>query len=137
MRTMLLALALFGAACHHDTAPQDPASSPAPVPTTANNDDIGSMPVDPTLPSWVPRSCTAYHAAVVKLAECDAVSQEARNTVKTQYDTDNAKWQAMHGQAPDATEAVRASCTSSLQAVKGQNTCLAQNQDRTGPEAAK
>jgi hypothetical protein len=133
---MLLALVLFGAACHHDAAPQDPASAP-PVPTIANNDDIGDVPVDPTLPSWVPHSCTAYHAAVVKLAECDAVAQEARNTVKTQYDTDNAKWQAMHDQAPDAIDAVRASCTTSMQSVKGQNTCLAQNQDRSGPEAAK
>ena len=125
MRSVLFALVVI-AACQHD-ARQSP-QSPDPVPTTASNDDIDHMPTDPTLPSWAPRECVAYHAAVIRLAECDAVSQESRNVVKTQYDTDNARWKALHDQPPEQIEYVRDDCRAASESVEHKNACLAQNQ---------
>jgi|HubBroStandDraft_6_1064221.scaffolds.fasta_scaffold406092_2 hypothetical protein len=125
MRIALFAL-VVAAACHHD-AQQFP-QSPEPVPTAASNDDVDHMPADPTLPSWAPRECTAYHDAVVRLAECDAISQESRNVVKTQYDTDDARWRAMHDQPPEQVEYVRDDCRAAAESIQAKNTCLTQNQ---------
>ncbi len=128
MRIVLFAL-VVAAACHHDT--QQFPQSPDPTPTAATNDDIEHMPADPTLPSWAPRECVAYHTAVVQLAECDAVSQESRNVVKTQYDTDDARWKAMHDQPPEQVEYVRDDCRAASESVQSKNACLMQNQSRS------
>jgi hypothetical protein len=130
MRTLLFAL-VVATGCHHDASPQFPQPSPDPVPTAASNDDIEHMPADPTIPSWAPRECTAYHDAVVRFAECEAVSQESRNVVKTQYDTDNARWKALHDQPPEQLVYVRDDCRAAQRAVETKNTCLAQNQQRS------
>jgi hypothetical protein len=131
MRTILFAL-VVAAGCHHEPAPQTPAD---PVPTAASNDDVEHMPADPTLPSWAPAECAKYHEAVVKLAECDAVSQDERNIVKTQYDTDDARWKAMHDQPPEALVYVRDDCKKQQQVVDTKNACLLQN--RTGESALR
>jgi hypothetical protein len=126
MRSVLFAL-IACAACHHDTAqfPQQPAE---PVPTAASNDDIEHLPADPTLPSWAPNECKAYHDAVVRLAECDAVPQESRNVVKTQYDTDDARWKAMHDAPPEQLVYVRDDCRTAKLEVDRKNLCMKQNQ---------
>jgi hypothetical protein len=130
MRTILLALVVT-AACHHDSSPQSPQQA-EPVPTAASNDDLGGMPTDPTLPSWAPKECAGYHAAVVRFAECDAVSKESRNVVKTQYDTDDARWKAMHDQPPDQIIYVRDDCRAAARAIDNANSCMSQNR----PESA-
>jgi hypothetical protein len=127
MRAMI---ALVLAAACHGGAPQSP-QPPEPVPTAASHDDLAQLPADPTLPSWAPRECTAYHAAVVRLAECDAVPEETRNVVKTQYDTDDARWRAMHDRAPEQLEYVRDDCRAAYEDVEARNACLSKNQQRS------
>jgi hypothetical protein len=125
MRTILFAL-VVATGCHHEPAPQAP--QPAdPVPTAASNDDVEHMPADPTLPSWAPAECAKYHEAVIKLSQCEAVSQDERNVAKTQYDTDDARWKAMHDQPPEALVYVRDDCKQQQQAVDTKNACLVQN----------
>jgi len=129
MRSVLFAL-IACAACHHDTA-QFPQQAADPVPTAATNEDIDHLPADPTLPSWAPNECKAYHDAVIRFAECDAVSQESRNVVKTQYDTDDARWKAMHETPPGQLELVRGECLDAFHDLDRRNTCLKQNQSQS------
>ncbi|HEY3805533.1 MAG TPA: hypothetical protein VGL61_23155 [Kofleriaceae bacterium] len=131
MRTTLLALLVTAAACHHDSSPQTPQMPPEPVPTAASNDNLGRMPADPTLPSWAPTECAAYHAAVVRFAECDAVAQASRNVVKTQYDTDDARWKAMHDQPPEQILYVRDNCRAAERAIDNANSCLSPSATRS------
>lgn len=105
--------------------------APEPVPTAASNDNLGRMPADPTLPSWAPSACAAYHAAVVRYAECDAVAQASRNVVKTQYDTDDARWKAMRDQRPEQILNVRGDCLEAERAIDNANSCLSPTATRS------
>jgi hypothetical protein len=105
---------LFGACSHQNkdaTTPSEPASGAGAE---------AEPSVDPTLPSWAPRSCTTYHAVVVKLVACEAVPQETRDGVKAKYDADHAKWQAMQDQPQGAIEEVGQRCVEDAAAVRAQ-----------------
>lgn len=133
MRTILIAsLLTAAAACHQNGTPREPQPLD-PIANANDNYDVEHLPADPTLPSWAPRSCTAYHTAVVQLAECDAVPETSRDTVKTQYDVDHARWAAMRDESADHIRAVGDDCMNNYQVVVARNACLAQNQPRPIP----
>ena len=118
MKTLIVASALLFAACSHHS--NDATTPSGPVATASDADSDPS--VDPTLPSWAPRSCAGYHTAVVKLIGCEAVPRDTRDAAKTKYDADHAKWQAMQDQPQGAIEEVRQSCADDAKLVRGQLT---------------
>lgn len=118
MKSLIVLSALvFGACSHHS----NDATTPSGTSTAASDSDADPM-VDPTLPSWAPRSCKAYHAAVVNLLACEAVPQDARDAAKAKYDADHATWQAMQDQPQGAIEQVRQRCADDATAVRAQMT---------------
>ncbi len=106
MKTMLTLVLV--AACSHSEPP--PVTPLPPVETTAAADPL----IDPTLPSWAPRSCASYHAAVVRVLDCDALEGTKKAQIKAQYDVDHAKWDAMHDEPLDAISQVGEDCKASL-----------------------
>jgi hypothetical protein len=116
MKSLIVISALcFGACSHHSndaTTPREPS-------TAASSTDTNPS-VDPTLPSWAPRTCTDYHAAVMKLIDCGAIAQETREAARAKYDADHARWQGMKEQPQGAIEEVRQSCAADTKAVQQQ-----------------
>ena len=118
MKSLIVLSALFLGACsHRSNEPTTPSGPP-----TAASDTDTEPSVDPTLPSWAPPSCKRYHAAVVRLIECEAVPQATRDAAKAKYDADHAKWQAMQDQPQGAIEEVRQSCADDAKAAREQMT---------------
>lgn len=109
MKTVL-ALILFGsltAGCsHHDKGPTGAGSAADPA------------MVDPTLPSWAPKSCADYHAAVVNALACAGIEQASRDQIKSSYDTANTSWHEMHDAQQSDIDKVRASCETEAQSVR-------------------
>ncbi len=116
MKSLIAISALLFAACSHRA---NDATSPNAPPTVASDPETDPA-VDPTLPSWAPRSCAGYHTAVVKLVACDAVPREARDAAKAKYDADHARWQAMQDQPQGAIEEVRQRCADDAKAAREQ-----------------
>ena len=117
---MKLTLALFAlVACSHQepAATTPPATSPAQPTETVAAADPEPM-VDPTLPSWAPRSCSGYHAAVVRALDCDAIGATKRAQIKADYDVEHAKWVAMHDEAPETVNQVGETCQSDLKSLR-------------------
>jgi hypothetical protein len=114
---MLLACVLVSlAACSHD-------SSAVQQPTMASSGTPGAEEaVDPTLPSWAPRSCKAYHAAVVHLAGCTQVAQDVRDRVSAKYDADNKAWHDMQNATQADLDQVKLSCGDEAASVRAQLT---------------
>ena len=107
-----LGLGLALTACsHHQSAPTTPASSSSEV--SAEDEPA----VDPTLPSWAPRSCSAYHAEVVQAAACEEIAQATRDSIKRKYDTANDAWQAMHDAPPGELDAIKVICVEDAKSV--------------------
>ena len=131
-----LLLAFATTACsHHDPAPATPTP---PDPSVAAADDPETDPnvpaVDPTMPSWSPRSCNAYHVAVLHILDCDQIEPTKRAQIKAQYDLDHATWQAMHDEPLDAIAQVRDACKASWRSLHDQYTaaqCIPQAQHPT------
>jgi len=121
MKTLIVSSALFFAACSHHNNDATTPSAPS-VAASDGDSDSDDPSVDPTLPSWAPRSCLRYHTAVVKLIGCETVPQLTRDAAKVRYDADHAKWQAMKDQPQGAIEEVRQSCADDAKLVRGQLT---------------
>lgn len=83
---------------------------------------MGDDAVDPTLPSWAPHSCKAYHAAVVNLAGCTQVAQDVRDRVSAKYDADNKSWHDMQNASQTDLDQVKLSCGDEAASVKAQIT---------------
>jgi hypothetical protein len=83
--------------------------------------------VDPTLPSWAPHSCKAYHAAVIHLAGCTQVAQDVRDRVAAKYDADNKSWHDMQNATQADLDQVKLACGDEARSVKAQltNDCAA------------
>jgi hypothetical protein len=69
LASIVLTLAASGCASSSSTPAQHPA------------DNSGEAGVDPTVPSWLPKSCIAYHRAVVQAINCEAVDQGTRDEI--------------------------------------------------------
>jgi predicted lipoprotein len=105
-----LALLILGlAACSHNK----PAAGSSPT-AVANADE---PVVDPTLPSWAPRSCAAYHTAVVEAQGCSAIAQSTRDSMREKYEAAQASWKAMHDAPQGTIDEIRASCAEEAKAV--------------------
>jgi hypothetical protein len=128
MKTMLAVVLVAIAGCSHNTAspaaPADqtsqPADPPAPPATTVASADPYDTLVDPTLPSWAPKTCRAYHATVMRVLGCLAIDETRRASIRAQYDVDHARWDTMHDEPLDAISKVGVQCKASLDAVQGE-----------------
>lgn len=120
MKTLIASL-LFAsvAACsHHEAEPASPTmTSPNTEAATATDPDV-----DPTMPSWAPPSCKAYHTAVVKLAGCTDLAQDLRDKVSAKYDADNKAWHNLTNAQQSDLDQVKASCSDQAASVKAQMT---------------
>ena len=117
MRITLTAFLLGIAACSHgQPAPQGPAPT-APAPTTAAVTVEHEPLVDPTLPSWAPRSCTRYHTVVVDALACGEIAQGTRTLIKLTYDARTQSWQTLVDAPPGRIEEIGKQCTDDSQLV--------------------
>ena len=118
----MLFVAATANGCSHDKAHQ---TTPAPADPTLTSKDMAATPtedpmVDPTLPSWAPRSCVAYHTAVDRIVSCTAVDAAKRETIRQTYEAKHKAWQDMHDMPQGAIADVQTQCASDLDAVKAQ-----------------
>jgi hypothetical protein len=83
--------------------------------------------VDPTLPSWAPKSCNAYHVVVVKAVDCPELDQARRDSIKNTYETQNTAWHQLQNADQSAIDQIGVDCTEGSQAVEAQaaGKCLA------------
>ncbi len=115
MKNLLLVSALLLVACgggskSTKTAENAPTGGP------------GEPAVDPTVPSWAPKSCIAYHKVVVQALECQAIEQGKRDSIKTKYDADAAAWQAMTDAEPGKIAEVGTACEGETTTVQAEIT---------------
>ncbi|MEO8841398.1 MAG: hypothetical protein ABI591_32180 [Kofleriaceae bacterium] len=113
--TKLIACCLFAfTACHHDAPPQNP------QPTTTTSADDDGPDVDPTMPSWAPRSCKGYHAAVVMMANCNDVDASVRSQVSAKYEADNKGWHDLTNAQQSDLDQVGTACKEQRKSVRDQ-----------------
>jgi hypothetical protein len=114
----LIAAALFASlafGCSHNApATQEVAQAPLP-PAQAEG-------VDPTLPSWAPKSCAAYHVAVVKFSHCGEIALDLRDKVAAKYDADNKSWHDIENAQQSDLDQVKLSCGDEQKSVTAQMT---------------
>ncbi len=108
------ALVLALAACGGKSS--DSKTTPAGNPIAETPDDM----VDPTLPSWAPRSCKAYHTVVVKAVECTEMDQAARDAIKTKYEASNTAWHDLQDAKQEQIDQIGASCADEAKGVRDQ-----------------
>jgi hypothetical protein len=71
------------------------------------------------MPSWAPKSCLAYHKAVVQALECNAIDKAKRDQIQQAYGDASQAWKAEKDGTPAKVELVAAACergTASVQA---------------------
>ena len=117
MKTLIACVLFSLTACSHDSQVKEPAQ-----PTTTEANAGGENAVDPTLPSWAPRSCKAYHAAVIHLVGCTQVAQDVRDKVSAKYDADNKAWHDMQNASQADLDQVKLACGDEAASVKAQLT---------------
>jgi len=105
----LLSLALVLSACSHHADPQTPAQI------------VASNTVDPTLPSWAPKSCTAYHVAVVKAVGCEELPQPMRTSIKVRYEAANNAWHDLRNAQLETIDQIGLLCAADVTYVQSQS----------------
>ncbi len=78
----------------------------------------GEAALDPTMPSWMPASCTAYHKAVTQAITCETIEQAKRDEIKAKYDAAAASWKAEQDASKERVAEVDTFCTSGADSVK-------------------
>lgn len=111
---LAFALVLALAACGGKSS--DSTTTPSPTPGEVAADDM----VDPTLPSWAPRSCKAYHTAVVKAYDCTEIEQGTRDEIKTKYEAANTSWHDLQDAQQSTIDQINILCTDSAKYVSSQ-----------------
>jgi len=110
MKNLVIALGLLLGACGgHKAAPNSAVA--------AETDGDGQPEVDPTVPSWAPRTCIAYHRAVVQALDCSAIEQGKRDAIKAKYETDSEGWKTADA-TPAKIEEVKAYCETATTSVR-------------------
>lgn len=74
--------------------------------------------VDPTVPSWLPAACIAYHKAVVQAIDCQAVEQAKRDAIKNKYDETSTGWKSEENADKARVEEIGASCKAATESVR-------------------
>jgi hypothetical protein len=77
----------------------------------------GQPSVDPTIPSWTPQSCIAYHQAVVEALGCEAISRGTRDDIQLEYGAASQRWKAETDATPQRINAVALACEASATSV--------------------
>ncbi len=70
----------------------------------------GEPTVDPTMPSWAPKSCLAYHTAVVQALGCVALERDKRDQIQKTYGIASEGWKSETNGTPKRIEEVGAAC---------------------------
>lgn len=78
----------------------------------------GQPEVDPTVPSWAPKTCIAYHRAVVQALDCTAIEQGKRDAIKAKYETDAEGWKTVEA-TPAKIDELKAYCETATTSVRG------------------
>jgi hypothetical protein len=89
-------------------------SKPAESPTGG----AGEPTVDPTVPSWLPESCIAYHKAVVQAINCEAVEQSKRDEIKQTFDATSVSWKQEPSGEQAQIDEIAASCVTTTESVR-------------------
>ncbi len=105
---LVLALAACGGKSSDSKTPASPGTG----------DDTGM--VDPTLPSWAPASCKAYHTAVVKAYDCTEVAQATRDDIKNKYEAANKSWHDLQDAQQSTIDQINMLCTEDVKYVQSQ-----------------
>lgn len=74
--------------------------------------------VDPTLPSWLPESCNAYHKAVVQAIDCQAIDQAKRDEIKKTFGEASTSWKAEQNASDARIDEIGATCTTATESVR-------------------
>jgi hypothetical protein len=112
MKNLLTVFALLLVACGGG-------SKTSPTPTVAAETAGDGQPrVDPTMPSWAPQTCIAYHRAVVQALDCTAIEQGKRDAIKAKYESDSESWKTSEA-TPAKVDEVKAYCESATASVRG------------------
>jgi predicted lipoprotein len=109
---LAFALVLALAACGGKSSD----SKTTPTPGEAAADDM----IDPTLPSWAPRSCKAYHTAVVKAYDCTEIAQATRDDIKAKYEAANTSWHDLQDAQQSTIDQINILCTDDVKYVTSQ-----------------
>jgi hypothetical protein len=109
MNKLLATAALLFAAC---------ASAPSHPQTAATTGGEGQPGVDPTLPSWTPKSCVAYHKLTVEALDCPAIEQSKRDQIQQDYGNASQAWKAEQDAAPANVEQISQACVRSGESVQ-------------------
>ncbi len=112
MKHLILASILMVAACGGSKAKN----------TEVANGGMGSAAVDPTIPSWAPKSCVAYAEAVTQAIGCEDIEKAKRDAVEETYEGALASWKAEQNATAERIAEVDKSCTSSTESVKAEIT---------------
>jgi len=112
MKNLCLVFGLLLAACGGGSkSPTNPA-----VASETGGD--GQPEVDPTVPSWAPKTCIAYHRAVVQALDCVAVEQGKRDAIKAKYEADSEGWKTVDAN-PAKVDEIKAYCEAETASVRG------------------
>src|SRR3990167_3544595 len=95
-----------------------PATTPQHTDTAGLTGGAGQPSVDPTIPSWAPKSCEAYHKAVVQALECNAIDKTKRDQIQQAYGDASLAWKAEKDGTPAKIEQVAAACERSTASVQ-------------------
>lgn len=109
MKMLLASILLTFTACAGSSS-SAPAQHPAPATTEAR--------VDPTVPSWLPQSCLAYHKAVVQAINCEAVDQTTRDEIQKAYGDKSSSWKAEQNADSARVDEIGATCTTATGTVR-------------------
>jgi hypothetical protein len=107
MKKLLVVTALLISAC---------GGSSKSTPKTAQQTADDSM-LDPTLPSWAPKNCVAYHKVAVEAMDCTAIEQSRRDQIQQQYGDASTAWKAETNADNARVEEIAQVCDRSSAAV--------------------
>lgn len=120
--TKLLISALLLAACggsptSTSTTPSQPVAHQSGETYGDTTGGANQPSVDPTLPSWAPKSCVAYHKVTVEAMGCTAIEQSKRDAIQQQYGAASQSWKAMENADQARIDEIAATCVRSSDAV--------------------
>jgi hypothetical protein len=107
------------AGCKHDTSKEQPAAKPATEELQPKTDDTKPTETKPTetkpaAAADLPAECNDYKAAVEKLASCDKLPIETRDSLKKAYEQTSAAWASVPA---EGKAALATSCKAATDAV--------------------
>jgi hypothetical protein len=110
MKNLLIAFGLVLSACGGSKA-----SNQSTVAAETGGD--AQPEVDPTVPSWAPQTCIAYHRAVVQAVDCAAVAQGKRDEIRDKYAADSAAWKTTDA-TPAKVDEIKGYCETETASVR-------------------